>query len=174
MNSFCLVSSCLPITGLLCCLAACDRDSVGKAQRDPAPNGMYTSSQSARVALVDEKEARTPVQRKLDSHLVLALKRSRHEAPFDRPNPPDPDLAFEADGSVWVDIDAVVTPGLLLQIEAAGGRVASSFPVARAIRARVPLARLETLAASAEVAFITPATQAAANAPINPAGNASP
>ena len=33
----------------------------------------------------DEKEARTEAQKKLDSHIVLAIKKSRGEPPFDKP-----------------------------------------------------------------------------------------
>ena len=111
-----------------------------------------------------EKESRTPAQQKLDSHLVMALKKSRGEPPFDKPTTFDPDLAVDAAGQVTVDIKAAVTPALLGQISASGGQVLSSFEAMKAVRARVPLAQVESLAALPEVTFIAPAAQASTNA----------
>ena len=112
----------------------------------------------------DEKEARTEAQKKLDSHIVLAIKKSRGEPPFDKPTRLDPDLAIEADGRVLVDITATVTQAVLDQIAALGGTVVNHFAASRAIRARVPLLRLEALASRADVTFISPAAQASTNA----------
>ena len=112
---------------------------------------------------MNEKESRTAAQVKLDSHLVLALKKSRNEPPFDQPTRLDPDLAIEADGRVFVDFKATVTKELLARIESDGGKVINSFEAARVIRALVPLTRLEALAARADVQFIAPAAQATTN-----------
>ena len=100
---------------------------------------------------------------KLDSHIVLALKKSRGEAPFDTPTQLDPDLAIEADGRVLVDLNATVTRELLAHIESEGGKVISSFEAARAIRALVPLTRMEALVLRADIKFIAPAAQPTTN-----------
>ena len=112
---------------------------------------------------MDEKASRTAAQMKLDSHIVLALKKIRGEPPFDKPNQLDPDLAIEADGRVLVDLNATVTKELLARIESEGGKVIHSFEAARAIRALVPLTRMEALASRADITFIAPAAQAITN-----------
>jgi hypothetical protein len=112
---------------------------------------------------MNEKESRTAAQKKLDSHIVLALKKSRSEPPFDKPTQLDPDLAIEADGRVLVDLNATVSKELLARIESDGGKVVNSFEASHAIRALVPLIRIEALALRAEVKFIAPAAQATTN-----------
>ena len=110
-----------------------------------------------------EKEARTAAQKKLDSHIVLALKKSRGEPPYDQPTTLDPDLEIEPDGRVLVDLTATVTAELLSQISTSGGTVISSFESMKAIRARIPLSQMEAIAVRAEVTFISPAAQATTN-----------
>ena len=124
---------------------------------------------------MNEKESRTAAQKKLDSHIVLALKKSRREPPSDKPTSLDPDLAIEADGRVLVDLNAKVSAELLAQIENTGGKVINSFEAARAIRALVPLAQMEALASRADVQFISPAAQATTNSgDAAPGGNLKP
>src|SRR5437867_13077305 len=93
-------------------------------------------------ALLDEKEARTPAQRKLHSHLVYAIKMNRNE-PI-APGVPTQPLNFkpEADGRVLVDISAKVTAALLTLIRQ-NGDIVSTHPEYDAIRARLPLGRSE-------------------------------
>lgn len=128
--------------------------SVPAAADPPAP-GKPSSAKG--------KPALSPAQRKLDSHIVLALKKLRGEPPFDKPTQLDPDLAIEADGRVLIDLDARVSKELLERIQAVGGKVINSFESAHAIRALVPLKQMEALAARPDVTFITPAVQALAD-----------
>lgn len=102
---------------------------------------------------------------KLDSNLVLALKKSRREAPFDQPTLLEPTVVIPASGLVLVDVTGQVTPGLLSQIQSAGGRVISSFPAMKALRAELPAASLEALAAHPDIQFISPAAEATTNTP---------
>ncbi len=111
-----------------------------------------------------EKNSRAAASLKLDSHLVMALKKSRGEPPFDKPTTFDPDLAVDAQGMVMVDFQTRVTPGLLDQIRTSGGQVINHFEAMNAVRARVPLLQVETLAALPEVRFISTAAQATTNA----------
>ncbi|HEU0008859.1 MAG TPA: S8 family serine peptidase [Verrucomicrobiae bacterium] len=109
-------------------------------------------------ALLDEKEARTPAQRKLHSHLVYAIKMNRNE-PI-APGVPTQPLNFkpEADGRVLVDISAKVTAALLTLIRQ-NGDIVSTHPEYDAIRARLPLGALEVVAGSADVRWIRPALE---------------
>lgn len=111
-------------------------------------------------ALVAEKESRTPAQRKMDSQLLYTLRLSRGQ-----PVAPGVTLSrigaqADSDGALLVDVDATVTPELLEFIRQAGGQIINQFPHFRSIRARVPLAFTETLAAHPEVKFVQPAVEA--------------
>ncbi len=64
------------------------------------------------------------------------------------------------DGRVLVELDATVSKELLVLIEEKKGEVISSFPAQNAIRAVIPLANLETIAAQPGVRFIRPAVEA--------------
>ena len=105
-------------------------------------------------ALMQEKAARTPAQRKLDSQLVYAIKMGRNE-PI-APGVPTQHLDFAADaqGRVLVDITAKVTDALLAEVRVGGGEVVNHYSRFDAIRAKVPLARLELLAGRQDVRFI--------------------
>jgi hypothetical protein len=62
----------------------------------------------------------------------------------------------DGDGMVVVDIRADVTDALLQAIAGAGGRVALALPTYGTVRARVPIRRLEAIAALPEVRYVTP------------------
>ena len=111
-------------------------------------------------ALMEEKASWTPVQRKISSRLLLEIKRRRRDALLDALPRLRSSLEVARDGSVLVDIRAKVTPGLLNEIEARGGEVINSHPKFDAVRARLPLDELESLAAASEVRNIRPADRA--------------
>jgi Subtilase family len=110
------------------------------------------------AALFAEKKARTPAERKLDTALLYAHRRSRGEmmvaglAPLDRVA----DRANVRMGMVVVDIRAVVTEDLRQAVADLGGSVVSAHPAFGALRARVPVHRLVELAARPEVRFVGP------------------
>lgn len=115
------------------------------------------------AALEREKADRTVAQQKLDSQLVLALKKARGEAPFDHPTRLEPSISVGADGLVQVDLAATVSPDLLQLLRSSGGKVLTFSESARTIRALLPLAKLEAFAARQDVRFISPAAEAANN-----------
>jgi hypothetical protein len=107
-------------------------------------------------ALMAEKAQRTPAQQKVSSRLL-------HEQRLRRGDTIAGGVALRrsvdvaADGTVTVDIRADVTPEVLAQIRGEGGDVINAVPAHRAIRARLPLDRLEAIAALSEVQTIRPA-----------------
>jgi hypothetical protein len=116
--------------------------------------------------ILQEKMSRTPAQQKLDSHVHLAAQAARGVLNSSMmPSLPRmvDTLKFDTGGNVHVDIRGTVTPALEAEIVAQGGTIESSFPNYGAIRAWIPLAAAETLAARADVAFIKPAAQAMTN-----------
>jgi hypothetical protein len=107
--------------------------------------------------LLEEKASWTPTQRKLSSQLILEAKRSRGDALFSALPQLRSSLKVARDGSVLVDIRATIDDELALRIEQLGGTVESSHPRYDSIRALMPLAELETLAAEGAVRSIRPA-----------------
>jgi uncharacterized repeat protein (TIGR01451 family) len=110
-------------------------------------------------ALRAEKESRTPAQQKIDSQLVYGLKQSRNQ-PI-ATGVPNLRLAIkqEADGRVWVDLKANITPDLLNLITNSGGTVLNSSPQFNSARILIPLSLIETLAARPDVQFVQAAVR---------------
>ncbi len=110
-------------------------------------------------AFFAEKAARTPTERKLATSLLYATRESRGFAMV-QGLPPLRRIAdragVEPDGMVVVDIRGDVTDALLQTIADMGGRVVVALPKYGAVRARVPVRRVEALAALPEVRFIAP------------------
>lgn len=123
-------------------------------------NGASAPGSSPSAAGTAPGPSRTAAHAKLDSRLLDALDRvSAGAAPASDRNP----LDVDQEGRVLVDLTATVTPLLLEQIEAAGGLIVSQFPQYDAIRARLPLHRLLTVAELAAVKSIRPADEATTN-----------
>jgi len=120
-----------------------------------APQGMQQLQ-----ALLAEKNARSPVERKIGSRLLYAARMRRGLAAA----PGIPRLRAEVDldgeGRALVDLRAEITDGLLAEIGAEGGAVVDTEPDLRSVRARVPLEALESLAGRVEVQSLRPADQA--------------
>src|ERR1022692_1464591 len=114
-------------------------------------------------ALLAEKDSWTPVQAKMDSELIHAVKQHRGQAFAAGVPSLNIGVEFQADGRVLVDIKANVSADLLALIKKGGGEVINSFPQFRAIRALVTLDQLETVAGSQEVSSIRRAVIAYTN-----------
>jgi hypothetical protein len=94
------------------------------------------------------------VLNKIDAQIVLALKQSRGQPPFDRPTSLHPDIPMKINGRIGVEMRATVSPELVNKVAVLGGQVFKESPTA--LQAWVPLQQVETLAACAEVKFISP------------------
>ncbi len=95
--------------------------------------------------------------KKLDAQIVLALKQSRGQPPFDKPTSLKPDIPIRDGASVLVDVKATISADLVTHITLIGGKVAKSPDPAHIIRAMIPLSQLEALSWRADVKFISPA-----------------
>lgn len=114
-------------------------------------------------SLYQHKAAWTPVQRKISSRLLLELERRRGDPLFETLTRLRPTAHVEPDGQVLVDVKGDITVSLLEWIEKQGGTVVSSFSGFDRARVRLPLTRLEAVAADADVRFIRPAERAMNN-----------
>ena len=119
-----------------------------------ADPGLTPNALAEIQALEQEKAARTPAQQKIHSSLIYA--RRKHLTGVASPAAPHllPDVKFEPDGRVLVDITATVSDDLLAFIKQNGGQVISSFAQYNAIRASVPLLAIESIAERADVRFV--------------------
>ena len=98
----------------------------------------------------DEKSAPASVLGKLDKHLVLVVKKSRGEAPFDKPTTVQPDV-YQFNGRVLVEIEGSASKELSDQVTALGGQLVAGWGTATTFRVWIPFAKLETLAARADI-----------------------
>ena len=92
---------------------------------------------------------------KLDPQLLLALKKSRRQAPFDKPTTLEPDIAGQDGARVLVDVDASASKELLSHVALVGGQVIDGSATATIFRAMVPLSQLQTLAGREDIRFIS-------------------
>ncbi|MFQ5429342.1 MAG: S8 family serine peptidase [Phycisphaerae bacterium] len=129
---------------------------------EPVPTPAAISPQAiAQIkALAAEKHSWTPVQQKITSKLLLASKRKLGQPTVAGLPALRETITTDASDRVLVDIRATVTDALLQRIAALGGQVVNHFGRFDAIRARVPLAQIQVLAAEAAVVSIRPADRA--------------
>jgi hypothetical protein len=120
---------------------------------------------AARVGdgLAQEKRTRTPAQKKIDSQLLYAIYRKRGEAKAKGVPSGELRVQFDEEGRAIVSIRARVTRRVLAKIKSVGGIIISQSERYNDIRARVPLERLEALAALKDVIAIMPAEEATTN-----------
>jgi hypothetical protein len=94
---------------------------------------------------------------KLDGQLLLALRKSRGEPPFDKPTTLEPEIPVKDGDRVLVDIEGSISKALTDQITLGGGALPDSPPSSTMLRAMVPLSQLEALATRSDVQSISPA-----------------
>jgi hypothetical protein len=129
----------------------------------PPATRLSATALSQIQALIAEKEARTPEQLKLDSQLIYAAKMRRGEAVANGVNALETDVEIDEKGFTSVEIRAEVTPEILSLIRKQGGTVTRAFAFSETIEARLPIDRIETLAANPGVRFITPPARSLVN-----------
>ena len=100
---------------------------------------------------------------KLDGQLLLALRKNRGEAPFDKPTTLQPDIPVRDGGRVLVDIEGSVSKALRDQVTLGGGAMPDGPASNTTLRAMVPLTQLEPLALRPDVISIVPAKLSVTN-----------
>ena len=114
-------------------------------------------------ALLAEKDSRTPAQRKIDSNLLYAVKMNRGEAIAAGVRSLETGVDVAEGGGVIVDIVANGPDSLEQTILDLGGAIIDLEPRYRSLRARLPLQKVEELAANPSVVFIQPKQEARLN-----------
>ncbi len=147
---------------LVCTMLATGPTRKASAQRE----GRLEMSESAARqinSLIQEKESRTAVQKKIDSQLLYAAKENRGERLTNEVDTLEVNVNADERGLVPVDIKANVTRGLLKSIVKLGGEIVFASELYHSVTARVPLQALEQIAASEDVNFIYPADRGRTN-----------
>ena len=116
------------------------------------------------ATLQAEKAARTPAQRKVDSQVLFLARKQSGQALGPALGALAEKIQPATDGRELVDIKAQVSAELLDYLRGIGATIVSSVPRFDAVRARVPLAQIEALAARADVRFVRRAVPALNNA----------
>lgn len=104
--------------------------------------------------LMAEKRSWSRSQQKIDSSLLLEVKRRAGARLFQAVPSLRSDVQVTRSGRVEVDIEGEVDEALLGRIRSLGGRVESSFPALHSVRAELPLEALERLADDGRVRTI--------------------
>jgi subtilisin-like proprotein convertase family protein len=110
-------------------------------------------------ALLSEKEARTPAQRKISSHLLYLANGMPTGGGLTKAPGLVRTSQSDAADRILVDLKADVTPELLDKVRALGGEVLNAAPAHRSARAWMHPGALEALAAETAVQSIRPALE---------------
>jgi hypothetical protein len=111
-------------------------------------------------ALKAEKEARTPVQKKVNSAIIRHLHTKVLRDQVEKLPELKSHVVLNAKNEILVDIKANVSEALLALITKNGGTIINKFPQHRAIRALIPITSVEVIAAHPDVQFIDIAAEA--------------
>lgn len=115
------------------------------------------------TALQEEKESRTPAQRKIDSQLLYASRMRRGVPIADDIPTLETRVELDKRGYVTVDISATVTKRVMGRLRSMNAEILYSFPEYHNIVAKIPVAAVESLAEENDVTFIQPGLESTTN-----------
>ena len=135
----------------------------GAPQED---NGIAPSAMAQIQALLEEKERRTPAERKIDSQLLYARRMQLGIPIAPGVQTLDVDVPRGDDGHVIVDVKANVTGRLMLQLSGLSREIKRTGNTD--LRLHVDLDQIETIAEQPDVLFIQPQQRAFTSRAQNP------
>ncbi|HVT59454.1 MAG TPA: proprotein convertase P-domain-containing protein [Thermoanaerobaculia bacterium] len=141
----------------------------GAAAQAPHPSRLQPSAIAQMKVLEQEQLARTTAQRKIDSRLLFALYRLRGDSRL-KALPRLRIVVPDSDGKMLLDVDALARTGMksiIRQLQATGAEIRMISFRYLSLRARVPLAQIEALAALPEVRRVDLARRARTQADVN-------
>ena len=137
---------CIAVVAIVACFGSLSSATVVQKE-DPS------NIKKPAYTLADEKRSRTPAQKKIDSQLLYAIRRQRGDT---RGLPKQlVDLKLDAKGRVVVDITSAVPSRVVPKIQALDGSVLSVSQKYHTVRALIALDKLQSLATSVHVRFIS-------------------
>jgi subtilisin-like proprotein convertase family protein len=152
-------------------ISACGGGSGSAPPADPVSNGEQSLLPATAVAqieeLIQEKNARTPAQRKISSQLLYAKSgrfgKSVAKLGADPAKNPDEIVSLlqaDKEGRILCDVKGDLGGGLERRIQDVAGEVVASSEIHRSVRAWIPLEKIEALAGQPVVEAIRPALMA--------------
>src|SRR5207245_8805133 len=154
----------LVVSVLAVALAATSVGPALRAQQQIAAGGQISAEAMAQInALLREKQQRTPVERKIDSHILYDLRVARGQPIAGDIWTLENDLPYVDSERVSVDVSLQVTAQTLQELQTLGAEIVSFDPTARAVRLRATLDQIEAIAALPSVRFVQPEQQAIVN-----------
>lgn len=126
------------------------------ARQSAGPYGMSVNAARQMAALQQEKASRTPAQQKIDSNILYTVRMLAGQQAAPGVDRLDTGVDLDSNNNMVVDIVAHVSDELLYQLKAAGAQVLYKNAALRSIRAIVPPQKIESIAASPDVIFISP------------------
>jgi hypothetical protein len=121
-----------------------------------AASGISAEALAQIEALIAEKEARTPTERKIDSQLIYELKKQAGLPIARGVADIETDVPYALDGHAVLDVKANVTADLRARLAAMGGEVVDGSLDNTSMRIHLNLDQVEALAALPDVAFVQP------------------
>jgi hypothetical protein len=154
----------LAIFGLGLLLSSGHIKHVDASRQVKGDSSISDSAAQQIQALLDEKESRSPAQKKMDSQLVYALKASRNQGIANGVPTLETRVVVDNENKTIVDITVNDLKRAHMKLAALQVEVISA--VGSGIRARVNMESLETIAAFPEVIFVTPRQEAQLQGPV--------
>ena len=109
--------------------------------------------------LLKEKTNRTPIERKIDSRLLQAVRENLGVRMAEGVNLEKANVDANAFGIIKVDINGDITNAFLSKITSLGGTIIYASPEYHTVRASINLKSVITIAGYSEVKFIQPAVK---------------
>ncbi len=123
-------------------------------------NAQVTQQTLKQIELLQqEKRSRTPIEQKIDSRLLQAVREKLGQLMANGVQLEPANVNADHLGNLTVDITADVSDQLLVKIQQLGGNVIFPSAEYQTIRATINLSMVKTIAAYPEVKFIEPAVQ---------------
>lgn len=144
-------------TALACFVACCAIASISAVTAAEEPAAALVQQVQA---ILDEKASRTASEAKMDSSLLYAWRIEDGQSLPPGVPPLRRTVLPDASGNVDVDIHGAISPAVEEKVGEVGGTVITSFPASGVMRASVPLASVDRLAALSDVKRVEPAAAA--------------
>ena len=135
------------LSGLLFALGL----SISASAQEPVATQLSDSAIAQINALIAEKNARTPAQRKMDSQFIYAARMNAGQAIASGVQTLDTGVLLDAQGRTDIDVRIAVDAESIALVKSLGGEILLSTPSANSILARFPIGAIETLAADSRV-----------------------
>jgi hypothetical protein len=133
-----------------------EKATPANANLSQTRNGMSVFAAQQLSSLQQDKLARTPAQKKIDSNIIYTMRMLAGQPAASGVPFLNTGIDLDDNNNIVVDMVANVTDNLLMQLTAAGAQTLYTNRQLRSIRAIIPPSQIEGIAASPDVIFISP------------------